>query len=147
MTVEQAIWHRIKNLPAVTLITPRHYVLKLPQSPTYPATLTHLIDDPRPQHLRGPLGAPEARVQVDVFTKEASGYDARAVSLALAAAVDGDGLGEQATGIAGFIGTIPTTPPLQILRVERVNCFDRFDPDELNVLTRTLDYLVRYRAN
>ena len=145
MTVEEAIRARVAGLAAVVaLAATRVYLGKLPQGPTYPCVRVSLVDDPEGYHLRGADGLPQARVQVDAYALEDSGVDVYANAAALATAIDGDGAG---SGLAGFAGTIGggLGAGLEIFGCFRVNRLQRYDPDELRVLTMTQDYLVSYR--
>jgi hypothetical protein len=146
VTVEEAIWARVNSLPAVAAIaSTRVYLEKLPQSPTYPCVRVQLVDDPQLYHVRGPQGSRRARVQVDAFVQEVSGVDPQARVSALSAAIDGDGLGRDASGLSGFIGGIGS-PPFEIQGCFRVDRTRRYDPDELRVLTMSQDYMVTYRV-
>lgn len=144
MTVEEAIWSRVESLPAViALVGTRVYLQQLPQSPTYPCVLVQLIDDPELYHLRGPKGSRRARVQVDALAQIVSGVDAQARVSQLADAIDGDGLGRNASGLSGFKGQIGS-PAMEIRGCFRVDRTRRYDPEELRVLTMSLDYMVTY---
>jgi len=146
MTVEEAICERIEQLGAVTaLVGTRVYLDKLPQAPTYPAVRVQLVDDLSSQHLRGPNGLARGRVQVDAFAHEESGVDPYAQVARLAAAIHGDGLGPSASGLEGWIGTLGS-PAVEIVECARVLRLRRYDPDELQVLTMSQDYIVGYRA-
>lgn len=146
MTVELAIWTRVASLPAVTAIaSSRVYLEEVPASPTYPAVLVQLVDDPQLYHCRGPQGQRRARIQVDALVQKASGVDAQQRVTQLAEAIDGNGLGRQATGLSGFIGTIGS-PGVEIQGCFRADRRRRYDPEELRVLTISLDYFVTYTA-
>lgn len=145
MTVEQAIWTRVLALSPVTaLVSTRVYLERLPQSPTYPAVRVQEVDDPSSYHLRGPQRLGKARVQVDAFAAEASGVDPYASGAALAAAIHGDGFGASATGLSGWIGSIGS-PAFEVLGCFRVDRRRSYDPDELRLVTMSLDYYVWYR--
>lgn len=143
MTVEQAIRLRVSALPAVVAIaSTRVYLDKLPQTPTYPAIRVQLVDEPGGVHLRGPDGLLRARVQVDHFVDEAaSGSDPYADVEALEAATRGDGKGTAATGLSGWKGQVGS-PPFVVRGCFRTNRLRRYDPDELRVLTMSVDYIV-----
>lgn len=146
MTVEEAVRTRVLALtPVTTLVSARVYLDKLPQSPTYPAVRVQLISDPRDQHLRGPNATQRARVQVDCYASESSGVDPYARALAVSEAVEGDGLGDGASGLAGWIGTIGS-PAFSVLNAVPTERKRFYDPDELRLVTMSQDYLVTYRA-
>lgn len=145
MTVEQIIADRVAELPTVVaLVGSRVYLDKLPHSPTYPAVRVQLVDDVEPRyHTRGRNRPITARVQVDAFAHEASGVDPYAQVTALAEAIDGDGEGPAASGLSGWKGRVGS-PSVTIHSCFRTSRLRRYDPDELNLLIQTQDYLVSY---
>lgn len=147
MTVEQAIVARVAAIGAVqAMVGSRVYLVKLPQSPVYPSVRVFRVDVIEGQHLRGPDGNARARVQIDAYTQQRSGVDPNQQVLNLAAAIHGDGLGPNASGVSGWIGGIGS-PPFEILNCRPAGQFGpRFDAEELNTLTLSLDYFVTYRA-
>ena len=137
---------RILALAAVTaLVGTRVYMQRVPQSPVYPLVRVQFIDDQSPYHLRGPVGTTTARVQVDAIAREGSGTDPYAAAQALLAAIDGDGLGDQATGVAGFVGGIGS-PPFEIVGVFLQSRRSEYDPQELRIVTASRDYIVWVRV-
>lgn len=145
MTPEEAVQSRIAGLPAVIAIAgTRVYLDKLPQSPTYPAVRVFLVTDLGWQHLRGSNGFKRARVQADAYSREGSGVDPYAQVASLAAAIDGDGKGSQATGVVGWIGSLGS-PAFEVQNIEPIDRTRRYDPVELRVLTMSLEYRVWYR--
>ena len=143
MTVEEAVWARILALPAVAaIVSTRVYQTILPQRPTLPAVRVMLVDDPRAQHFRGPEGTRKGRVQVDAY---GGGADPEAEAIALSAAIDGDGLGTNASGLFGWIGDIGS-PPFEVLNVSyasgRKKDYEAAEKREVRVI---LDYYVTYR--
>lgn len=145
MTVEEVIAARLATLaPVIALVGARVYLDRLPQAVTYPAVRVQLIDDLRGYHLRGENQPQQARVQVDAYVNEASGVDPYAQVASLADAIDGDGKGPAASGLSGWKGRVGS-PPFVVLSCFRANRLrPRYDPDELNVLTMTQDFLVTY---
>lgn len=145
MTVDEALWVRLRNLDPVTAITGRIYLEKLPQSPTYPAVLVFLVDDNLTYHLRGPNGNQRARVQVDALVQERSGLDARTAVENLADAIIGSGLGPNASGLSGFTGLVGASGGIDIRGCFLQSKMRRYEGDELRVLTRMMDFQVGYR--
>lgn len=146
MTPEEAIWSRVTTISAVAAIAgARIYVEQLPQSPTYPCVLVRFIDDPTLYHLRGPDGTQTARIQIDSMAKRVSGVDARLRAADLWAAVNGDGLGSEASGVSGFKGTIGS-PAFRVLACFAAGRTSDWDPEDLSVYTMKQDYKVTYRA-
>jgi hypothetical protein len=146
MTVEEAIRARILMLSAVTAVVgTRVWLDKLPQSPIYPCARVQLIDDPASYHLRGPDGTTRARVQVDAYAKEGAGGDPYGQVTALAAAINGNGLGDSATGLSGWRGVIGS-PAFEVTGCFRIDRTRRYDPEELRILTMSQDYYVWYRG-
>lgn len=144
MNPEQAVLARIQQLSAVTaIIGTRAYLLVLPQSPTYPAVRVQLIDDMETQHLRGPEGLATARVQVDAYAKVQSGANPYTTASALMEVIHGDGLGPVASGVYGWKGDIGS-PPFRIKNCRPMRFSKDFDPEELNIVTVSRDYLVDY---
>jgi hypothetical protein len=142
MTVEEAIAARVADLaPVIALVSGRVYLEKLPQSVIFPAVLVQLVSDPVQYHLRGVKY--RARVQVDAYAREASGVDAYADVTELAAAIDGDSRGPAASGLSGWKGHVGS-PPFVIQGCFRTSRLRRYDPDELNLLTMSIDYMVSY---
>lgn len=146
MRVEEAIRMRVVSLPAVTaLIGARVWTDKLPEQATYPCARVQFVDDTVPYQLRGPIGTQSARVQVDAFAREVSGIDPYDQALDVLEAIEGDGGGRNATGLAGFIGEIGS-PALEIL-----GCFPQsrrrdYDPEELRIVTMSRDFIIWYRT-
>jgi Protein of unknown function (DUF3168) len=146
VTVEEAICQRVESLAdVIALAGSRVYLDKAPQGDPYPVVVVQLIDDPDDYHLRGPDGARRARVQVDVYAHESSGVDAYDQATMLAEAINGDGLGPDATGLSGFIGTIGSLG-LEVtgcFRIDRVRGYEAEDMRELRIRQ---DYYVHFRG-
>jgi hypothetical protein len=146
VTVEEAVRARILDLAAVTaLVSTRVYMLKLPQQPTLPAVRVQLVADNVEQQLRGPDGIRRGRVQVDIYAAEAAGSPYASVT-AVADALDGDGLGTNASGLFGWIGDIGS-PALEVLNV-RYAAPRRawYESEEKRQVRMMLDYYVEYRS-
>lgn len=146
MTIEEAVRARIASLTAVTAIVgDRIWTDVIPESAVYPAVRVLEITDVDDQHLRGPEGVKRARVQVDAMIRDTGSADVYATLADLAAAIHGDGLGRSASGVFGWIGGVGS-PPLRIQGVTASARVRRYDPDELQVLTFSRDYFLRYVA-
>lgn len=146
MTPEEIIAARVAALPAViALVDDRVFLDKLPAAVTFPAVRVQLIDDVGGYHLRGKNQPVRARVQVDAYVHETSGSDPYAGVTALADAIDGDGKGPAASGLSGWKGRVGS-PPVVVHSCFRTSRLRRYDPDELNLLTMSQDYLVSYSA-
>lgn len=144
MTVEEVIVDRVSELaPVIALVAARVYLDKLPQGVAFPAVLVQLVDDLDGYHLRGKNKPQRARVQVDAYAHEQSGVDPYAQVTELAEAIDGDGKGPAATGLAGWKGRVGS-PPVVIHSCFRTSRLRRYDPDELNLLRMSQDYIVSY---
>lgn len=145
MTVEEAILARVAAIGAVQAeVGTRVYLDVLPQSPVYPCVRVVQVDDPVVYHLRGPDGIGRARVQVDAFVKVGTA-DPYGTVADLAAAIDGDGAGRDASGLSGWIGTVGS-PAMDILACQRIDRRRQFDPEERQVLMMSQDYRVDYRT-
>lgn len=144
MTVEEVVAARVASLTAViALVSTRVFLDKLPASVAFPAVVVQLVDDLDGFHLRGKNKPQRARVQVDAYAHESSGVDPYAQVTALADAIDGDGKGPAATGLSGWKGHVGS-PPVVIHGCFRTSRLRRYDPDELNLLRMSQDYIVSY---
>lgn len=130
-----------------TVAGSRVHMLKLPQRPTLPAVRVQLIGTPQGQHLRGPEGSFVSRVQVDSFEAEAVGSTAYTSVRGLADEIAGDGHGDSATGVWGFVGLSQGSPAIRIDNVELVHDgTPQYEGEELRLLRIRQDYLVHWRA-
>jgi hypothetical protein len=88
MEVAQAICERLLAAPAVTAIAgTRGWVLKLPQTPRFPAFRVTLISTQEPGQLRGGRRMQASRVQVDAIASESDSNDPKAAADGLASAI------------------------------------------------------------
>lgn len=145
MTIEEAVRARLLEIAAVTaLVGSRIWLVMNPQSPVHPSVRVQVITDRRAHHLRGPNGLREASVQVDGYVRTQAGADAYAQAVSLATAIEGDGLGEVASGLDGWIGAVGSSAVVirDCLRTMRYG--PRYDPDELQTLTVTQEFRVTY---
>jgi hypothetical protein len=146
VTPEVIVATRVAAIGAVTAIVgQRVYMLKLPQRPTLPAVRVQRIDDVRDQHLRGPVNVNVARVQVDVFVADA-GSDAYDTASDLMDAIKGDGLGPNASGLWGWIGSFGSPDDVRVLNAELAGDSVDYEGDELRLLRMRQDFLLHWRA-
>lgn len=139
MTVEQAIRTRLLSLSAVTdLVGSRITVDIMHEEPTLPAICVTRVSEVRGQHLRGPDGINESRVQVDSVA--ASKAEVEAVD----AAVDGDGLGEQASGLRGWAGSTGS-PGLEITAILPIGAQTIYTAQQIRQWKIARDYRVFWR--
>ncbi len=138
MTVEQAIVARLRSDVGVTAIaSTRTYQMKLPQSPTLPAVLVQLINEPVGYHLRGAVGLRRSLVQVDAFANEydAANPDPYATATQLADAID--------AALSGQIFTDSGSPPsVSVTAVSRESRIPMYDPDEVRIVRVMQEYAV-----
>jgi hypothetical protein len=148
VSIEEALRDRLLGLAGVTaLVSARVYLLKLPQSPTYPAVRIQPVGEFEEYHLRGRERILRSRVQVDAFTNEGSVSDPYGTAAALADAIAGDGNGDVATGLSGFVGDLGGSPPaLHIAMCQRLERRVLYDPEELRVVRMVQDFDVHWWA-
>lgn len=141
MTVETGIRERIVAL--ATAAAGRVYLMKLPESATFPAVRVQLISDRGIPHLRGGgSGLRIARVQVDAYSREASGADPYAIASELADEITGDDAG---SGLSGWAGTVGGSPALTVASVLFVDRQPLYEADELRLVRIRQDFFVWYR--
>ena len=136
MTIDTAIRARLLTLSPVTAIaSTRIYTNHLPQTPTLPAVVVRHIDQQEDLHLRGPIGVISARVQVDSFATTATG------AMALDAAIHGNGFGDTATGLRGFVG-VAGSVEIKVVRPAGVR--QDFEPPEKDHFRVMRDYQIEF---
>ena len=141
MSPEEFVAERIAGLG--TDAGSRVHMLKLPQRPTLPAVRVQAIGGVEDQHLRGPQGVNVTRVQVDSFAAETG--DAYYTVRAMADAIMGEGEGDSASGVWGFIGWSVGSPAIRIANVELVHDgTPTYEADELRLIRIRQDYLVHW---
>lgn len=145
MTPEEAVIARLEAIgPLASLVSSRIYMVKLPQAPTLPAVRVQRISSMRDQHMRGPAFPAQARVQVDAYVTETPGADPYADVSAVANAIRGDGLGDSASGLWGWIGDLGS-PALHIHAVELLADTDpSVEAGELRAWRIRQDYMVHW---
>ncbi len=144
MTVEEAICARVEGLADVVAIAgTRVYLDKAPQGTAYPVVVVQLVDDVNFYHLRGPYGLQRARVQVDGYVQEVSGLDAYAVAAELADAINGDGLGPNASGLSGWHGQVGS-PGISVQGCFRIDRTRYYEAEEVQHVRIRQDYYVDF---
>lgn len=120
--LEAVIRERLGDIPALdALVSGRIYALVLPQNEKRASVRFHVQGALREQHLRGPGAFTMTPVQVDSYVP-LSTTDALDTCLEIAAAVRGDGLGENASGLWGWIGMGAGDPgSIDVVQVEALN--------------------------
>jgi hypothetical protein len=146
VTIEEGICERLESLaPVAALVGDRIYQLRLPQRSGLPAIRVQEISETEDLHLRGPSDL-STRVQVDVYAQESSGSDPWASAAAVAEAVHGNGLGPQASGLSGWIGSLGGSPPeIRVSLIRRVSRNQGYEAEELRLVWIRQDYRVFWR--
>lgn len=138
MTVDTAIRARLLTLTPVTdLVNQRIFTVILPQGVTLPAIRVFRVGQDEPMHMRGPVNMFRARVQVDSVGVSKAQVDA------VDAAVQGDGMGSNATGLKGFKGTIGS-PAMTIHAIIPADVRDLYDPEELRQFKVSREFFVTF---
>ncbi len=121
MTIMEAVRERLlSQAPLTALVGQRVYQLVLPQNERRSAVKIQSVDDDQLQHLRGP-GPQYTRVQAVAYVTVAGNADPLGEVESIGAAIHGDGLGDNATGLFGFIGLLGGSPAtFRIRYVKRV---------------------------
>lgn len=118
-----------------TNIVNQHYT----QRPTLPAVLAFEVDAFGGQHLRGADGLTRARIQVECRS------ESKVTTDAMAAAVHGDGLLWNASGLFGWVGSVGS-PATDIVNVEDGGRRSGYDADELRQYWVQRDYIIVLRG-
>ena len=140
MTVDTAIRARLLSLASiVALVNARVFTVILPQGVTLPAIRVQRVGQIEPMHFRGPINVYQARVQVD------SVGTSKAQADAVDAAVQGDGLGGDATGLKGFKGSIGS-PAFVIRAILPADVRDLYDAEELRQFKVSRDFFVHFEG-
>lgn len=141
MTIVDAIGTRIASLAAVVAIaSTRVTSLILPQKGTLPAVRVSLISKLHRAHLRGTVGLRRVRIQVDAVAGPSSS-DPYATANALDAAIHGDFVAGEATGLAGWQGTVGG---IDVRAVLPEDAREQYLGDELRQVVVSRDYFVEY---
>lgn len=130
--------HLITCTPIAALVVARVYTPILPQKTVYPAIQVQLISDVDGLHLRGPIGLPTVRLQVDCWaaTRDQVFTLGRLVRQRVNGFA-GEWIGDKSTSPAGRLG---------IRLAEYVNGSERYEEDVNGGFCRhSGDYLVTYK--
>lgn len=140
MTVDTAIRARLLTLTPVTaLVAARIYTVIFPQGFNSPAIRVQRVGQVEEMHLRGPINVFRARVQVDSVGRTKAEVDA------VDEAVQGDGLGNYASGLKGFKGEIGS-PPFVIRAILPADVRDTYDAEELRQYKVSRDFFVHFEG-
>lgn len=138
MTVDSALRVRLLSLASVTaLVNQRVFTAIFPQGVTLPAIRVFRVGQIEPLHLRGPVNVFRARVQVDSIGRTKAEVDS------VDMAVEGDGLGNYASGLKGFKGGIGS-PAFNIRVIENADVRDLYEPEELRQFRVSRDFFVTF---
>jgi hypothetical protein len=144
---EAHVIERLEQVSGVTaLVGTRLYAVNAPQRPTTPYLRVQLISPNREQHLRGPSYPAQYRFQVDACAAESDGGDPLGTAQDLSAAVIGDGLGDEASGLFGWRGVLGGSPStIAVQNVELLHAGDReFFPDEMRMVRVRTDFMFHW---
>ncbi len=145
MTLVEAVRARQLAITAlIAIVGTRIYTLVLPQSPTLPAVRVQQIDRIETMHLRGTQQVCRARVQVDFVASKASSTDPYTTAHAAAKAARGAFVSGAATGLAGWKGVIAGSPPFEVASMRLVDEREIFEPEELQQVMVSQDYMVTF---
>jgi hypothetical protein len=150
VTIGDAVRERLLDItPLTTLVGTRVYPLVLQQNERRAAVRYQVIDGNALQHLRGPAGIQTTRVQIDSYVSWKDSATPLTDVEAVADAVHGDGLGENASGVFGFIGDLGGSPAqMRILNARRVmkrGPLYEYDGDVVRLRVQQ-DYLIDWKA-
>lgn len=150
MTVGDAVRERLLAIsPLTALVGDRVYPLVIRQGEKRGAVRYQVIDENALQHLRGPAGIQTTRVQIDSYVSFKDSAAPLTDVEAIAGAVHGDGLGEEASGVFGYRGDMGGSPPqIRILNARRAmkrGPLYEYE-DEVIRLRVQQDYLIDWKA-
>jgi hypothetical protein len=133
--------------PLTSLVGQRVFELVLPQNEKRTAVRFFVMGAPRPTHRRGPVNHFSQRVQVDSYVP-IGGIDPLGEVKAIADAVMGDGLGDDATGLSGWRGSLVGSPDtLHVFDVEVTDDGQGMvEMDEIRRVRIRQEYRVHWRA-
>lgn len=153
MTISDAIKARLLDIsPLVALVGQRMYELVLPQNERRASVRYHVSGAVIQRHMKGPVNQFAQRCRVDSYVAIDGDADPIATAREIGAAVKGDGLGHQATGLAGWVGVIGASDgspnePIHILNVEVLDDGEpTFEEDEQRRIRLRQEYMVHWRA-
>lgn len=140
MIVDTAVRARLLSLtPVTTLVNQRIFTEIFPQGVTLPAICVTRVSQVELMHLRGPIGIYTARVEVEC--RAAS----RADALDIDEAVQGDGLGSNATGLLGFKGDVGS-PAFVFRAILPFAVRQGYDPEELRQYRIQREFMCQFEG-
>jgi hypothetical protein len=136
MTITDALCQRLRGDAGVSaFVGTRVYQLKLPQQPTLPALRVQLVAEPTGYHLRGPVNAWQALVQIDAYASEFNP----------AFPDPYDQVERVATAVEGALsGVLATVDPIVIIGCFRVSRAPLYEPGELRLARILQEYRCTY---
>ena len=150
MTIGDAVKARLLDIaPLTALVDQRVFELVLPQNERRKSVRFQVIGTLHETHIRGPINQYAQRCQVDSYVPVAGTVDPIATARDIGAAVLGDGLGEQATGLAGWAGVVGASPetPIHIFDVDVLNDGDvTYEEDEQLRVRLRQEYRIHWRV-
>lgn len=147
MTAVEAVIERLEGLTALTaLVATRIFNSVASEGCASPFVVVRNISDRREQHLRGMTDLTVDRVQVDFYVDETSGADAKGQANAGGDIIFGDGNGPNASGLAGWVGTVGGSPATAaILNVSPAGRRDEMEFDEVRRWCDSQDFMVSWK--
>lgn len=139
MTAAEIVRTRLLACDAVADIAgARIYNGNWPQAPTHPSIRVNDMPGGQEQyHFRGPVDVHRVTVQVDCCAPSLTAANA------LAAAVHGDGLGSDATGLSGFTGDVSGT---QVDLIKSAEPGNQYLDQEFQKWVKFRHYEVQFRG-
>lgn len=148
MRIGDAVKTRLLDItPLEALVGTRVFELTLPQNERRAAVRFQMIGTLHQRHFKGPINQYDQRCQVDSYVP-ATGTDPISYVHAIGDAVLGDGLGLEATGLAGWAGIVGASPdtPIHIFNVEVLNDGDQtYENDEQLRVRLRQEYRIHWR--
>lgn len=150
MTFGDAVRERLLAIsPLTALVGDRVFAMVIRQGEKRASVRYQFIDENAMQHQRGPVGVRTSRLQTDAFATVEPGATPLTAVEAVADAVNGDGLGENATGMFGFIGDIGGSPAeyriLNVRRAMKRGPLYEYDNEVIRLRVQQ-DYLIDWKA-
>jgi hypothetical protein len=149
MTIGDGIKERLLAItPLVALVGTRVFELLLPQNERRVSVRFFVLGSARRTHIRGPINQFQQRVQVDGYVP-IGGINPIDEVNELGKAILGDGLGANATGLAGWSGIVGGSPdePLHVFDVDVLDDGQLLvEMDEIRRVRIRQEYRVHWRT-